>query len=130
MASKVIAGDRATLNLESPPRIGTPLVSALNAITGDHAPLEGKNEVTWEELPLIEASRGHDFVIQDFVQAINEDRPPFVTGEEGRRALELVNAILYSAFTGRAVKLPLDRNDYDRLMGDLIEGSAKIQRRG
>jgi predicted dehydrogenase len=127
MASRVIAGDKATIQLDGQPRIGTPKVGALDFISGNHPPLEGRNDVTWEDLNG-ESLGGHSYMLKDFVEAIQKDRPPFVPGEDGRRALELVNAILYSGLTGEAVKLPLDRDKYDRLMTDLVEGRVTMNR--
>ena len=41
------------------------------------------------------------------IEAIREDRPPYVDGLAGRRALELVLGIYQSAATGNIVKFPL-----------------------
>lgn len=50
---------------------------------------------------------GHKPLYEDVINAINEDRAPYVTAEDGRRALELVLAIYKSSFEGRSIKLPL-----------------------
>jgi len=50
-------------------------------------------------------SEGHRRNIQDFVKAIQEDRPPAIDGKEGRRAVELIEAIYRSAATGKTVRL-------------------------
>ena len=68
-----------------------------------------------EKLPL----SGHPAVIYDFSQALLEGRPPRVTGEEGRNSLELANAIVLSSKRGKVVELPLDRGEYDCLLGEL-----------
>lgn len=51
---------------------------------------------------------GHTPLYADVIDAINNDREPYVTAEDGKRALELVLAIYKSAAEGKAVKLPLD----------------------
>lgn len=51
---------------------------------------------------------GHTPLYADVIDAIENDREPYVNGEAGRRALELVLAIYKSAATGMPVKLPLD----------------------
>lgn len=51
---------------------------------------------------------GHTPLYADVIAAIEEDRPPYVNAEAGKRALELVLAIYQSAATGEAVKLPMD----------------------
>src|SRR5690606_10044593 len=50
---------------------------------------------------------GHIAQFRDFYQAIAERRPPAIDGAEGRRALEIVQAIHLSQATGRPVDLPL-----------------------
>ena len=51
---------------------------------------------------------GHTPLYADVIDAIKNDREPYVNGAAGRRALELVLAIYKSAATGAAVKLPLN----------------------
>ncbi len=51
--------------------------------------------------------RGHGLLYADVLSAIENKRPPYVSAEDGRRALELVLAIYKSSFEKRPVKLPL-----------------------
>ncbi|MBS0262012.1 MAG: Gfo/Idh/MocA family oxidoreductase [Planctomycetes bacterium] len=68
---------------------------------------------TPEQLDDISAHRSpirlfpHVGVVQDFVDSILEQRPPAVTGLDGRAAVEICEACLISARTGQAVDLPL-----------------------
>ena len=50
---------------------------------------------------------GHTPLYADMIQAVRENRAPYVDGEAGLRALELVLAIYLSAAEGRPVQLPL-----------------------
>lgn len=50
---------------------------------------------------------GHTPLYKDMIEAIETDREPYVNGEAGKRALELVLAIYKSASEGCSVKLPL-----------------------
>ena len=50
---------------------------------------------------------GHTSLYADMIEAINDDRPPYVDAEAGRRALEVVLAIYRSQLTGLPVRLPL-----------------------
>ena len=52
---------------------------------------------------------GHNPLYADVIEAIQNDRQPYVTAEDGRRALELVLAIYKSAAEGKSVKLPLEK---------------------
>jgi predicted dehydrogenase len=49
----------------------------------------------------------HRLQIEDFLRAIIEKRPPAITGEDGRRTVELFTAIYRATKEGKAVKLPL-----------------------
>lgn len=50
---------------------------------------------------------GHTAVYRDVIEAIEEDRRPYIDAKAGRRALEMVLAMYQSATTGMPVKLPL-----------------------
>lgn len=50
---------------------------------------------------------GHTSLFADVVEAIENDRQPYVDAKAGRDALEMVLAIYKSAAEGQAVKLPL-----------------------
>ena len=46
--------------------------------------------------------------IHDFLRAVIEDRPPLVTGEDGRRVVALFEAIYQSNREGRSVQAMID----------------------
>lgn len=48
---------------------------------------------------------GHQWIIEDMIEAIKEDRHPIVNGIEGKKALELVIALYESAESGQPVKI-------------------------
>ena len=50
---------------------------------------------------------GHTSLFADVVEAIEQDRQPYVDARAGRDALEMVLAIYKSAAEGKAVNLPL-----------------------
>jgi UDP-N-acetyl-2-amino-2-deoxyglucuronate dehydrogenase len=55
----------------------------------------------------------HQLQILDFLQAILENRDPLITGEEGRKTVEIFTAIYRSQRDGHPVKFPLQA-EYDR----------------
>ncbi|MGH7492637.1 MAG: Gfo/Idh/MocA family protein [bacterium] len=65
----------------------------------------------------------HQLQIKDFLSAIVENRDPMVTGEEGRKTVELFTAIYRSQRDGKIIKLPLtpeaEREDFDGRLGSL-----------
>lgn len=66
-------------------------------------------KATYHENPPNVYGFGHTPLYTDVVAAIREDRAPYVTAEDGRRALEMVLAIYKSAAEGKPVKLPLEK---------------------
>lgn len=52
---------------------------------------------------------GHMPLYADVINAIRNDRQPYVTAEDGRRALELVLAVYKSAAEGVSIKLPIEK---------------------
>lgn len=50
---------------------------------------------------------GHISLYADMIEAIKTGRDPYVSAEDGKRALELVLAVYESAYAGVPVKLPL-----------------------
>ena len=70
-------------------------------------------KATYHENPPNVYGFGHKPLYADVIKAIKEDREPYITAEDGRRALELVLAIYKSSKEGNAVKLPLE--DYSTL---------------
>ncbi|CDZ23840.1 oxidoreductase domain protein [[Clostridium] cellulosi] len=63
---------------------------------------------TFSENPPNVYGFGHTPLYADMASAIKNDRDPYVSGEAGRAALELVLAIYKSAALGGPVKLPLE----------------------
>lgn len=53
---------------------------------------------------------GHTSQFRDFLAAIHEGRDPWITGEMGRDALELVLGVYRSAYSGKPVTFPLPAN--------------------
>ncbi len=51
---------------------------------------------------------GHTSVWKDFVEAIEQNRKPYIDAEAGKRAVEMILSIYKSAANGVPVKLPLE----------------------
>jgi predicted dehydrogenase len=51
---------------------------------------------------------GHEALFKDFVEALGRNRDPLITGEKGKKALEIILAIYQSQKTGQPVDLPCD----------------------
>ena len=103
-----------------------PPVNDLWTVPGQQQRLEEWKSQDGEFFKTIDAaSYYHRLQIEDFLQAILEDRPPRITGVEGRKTVELFTAIYRSNRDRRPVRFPLqpedDGQDFDgRLQqGDL-----------
>ena len=51
---------------------------------------------------------GHTALFRDFIDAVAHNREPLVSGEKGKKALEIILAIYKSQKTGQAVNLPCE----------------------
>ena len=75
------------------------------------------------EVPGSRHSPSHLEIIQNFVDSILDGTPLIAPGEEGVRSIELANAMLFSAWTGRTVELPLDASAYEAALTERIANS-------
>lgn len=88
-----------------------------------------ENESDFQNKGLKEATsnvygNGHTSLFADMIEAIRENRPPYVDAYAGKRALELVLAIYASSAEQRSVKLPLENCstlDFDGQFGNRTE---------
>lgn len=69
--------------------------------------INGKSVELPEFEPFQVLPDGHRLQIEDMAQAVLEQRQPFITGEDGVHALEIILATYQSARTGQSVQLPL-----------------------
>lgn len=56
---------------------------------------------------------GHVPLYRDFYESIVNDRKPYISGEEGKKAVEIVLAIYKSALEGKPVKFPFEFSTYE-----------------
>jgi len=56
---------------------------------------------------------GHIPLFKDFVNAVENDRKPAISGEDGKKALEIILAVYKSQKTGTPVDLPCDFSTLD-----------------
>jgi predicted dehydrogenase len=66
----------------------------------------------------------HEQQITDFLKSAAEGREPAVTGEEGRKTVELFTAIYRSERLGRAIAFPLSGADDDIAQRRMVERGA------
>jgi UDP-N-acetyl-2-amino-2-deoxyglucuronate dehydrogenase len=79
---------------------GVAAPSAGTDTPGDGADAPSASTATWGTTAV-----GYARQYTDYVAAVRERRPPFVSGEDGRNAVELVTAAYESSRTSRAVEL-------------------------
>ncbi len=57
--------------------------------------------------------KGHVPLYRDFCRSLIEDREPYISGEEGKKAVEIVLGIYKSSLEGRWVEFPLEFSTMD-----------------
>jgi predicted dehydrogenase len=92
------------------------------------ADLFGQPRGVWREVAVAPASHGHLEVIKAFARAVRAHDASLLvaTGDDGRRAVELANAILLASCTRREVTLPLNRRRYAHLLRQLQRGTVTL----
>lgn len=93
---------------------GTVKIGGTNALYFEHIDIEGKENKELEALKeKIKAepwgTPGHQWIIEDMVSAIKEERTPAVTGEDGRKALELVLSFYESAKQNQSIQFTKEK---------------------
>lgn len=78
---------------------------------------------TYSENPPNVYGYGHTPLYEDVIDAIQSGRQPYVTGEDGKRAVEMVLAIYKSAAEHRPVKFPLENCATTDFVGRFGEGN-------
>jgi predicted dehydrogenase len=97
--------------------------SCLNILKNSKNSFE--NPETWEiKIPFSHHGKsGHGLIIQNFVNAILGKEALLVEGKEGLNSVMMSNAMLLSSHKGKSVDLPLDGNEFESYLKDLIKNS-------
>ncbi len=94
-----------------------PPVNDIWTISGEEDKLEGWKKEDADFFNTINAAEYYiGLQIDDFCQSVVEGREPFVSGEEGRKTVELFTAVYRSQRDNAPVKFPLEpenKNDFD-----------------
>jgi UDP-N-acetyl-2-amino-2-deoxyglucuronate dehydrogenase len=115
-SSVVHHGEKQEMILQgSDARISAPLeaaasLSAPNGFPDRNGELEKKIEARFQELGEL-PHQGHTGQIEDMLSAIEDKRPPLVTGMDGRNAIELIMGIYKAATEASVVTFPLTKED-------------------
>jgi predicted dehydrogenase len=107
-ASVGVETDRGATFIAGVSKIAEPPLNDLWTIPGEEhllAQFQAEDRARFERLDA--TTHYHALQIQDFLRGIREGRPPLVTGEDGRAAVELFTAIYLSNQERRPVRLPL-----------------------
>ena len=119
-----VAGDRGRLVLEKGKLQFDRTWESVQRYS-DTAPEMFPNMQTWKcEIPTGNQGAHHLTVMQNFIDAILDGTPLIAPGEEGINSVEMANAMLLSAWTSRAVKLPMDSAVYERALKEKIANST------
>ena len=78
----------------------------------------------WEcNVPPKEGEMKHQNITQNFVNAILYNEPLIAPGTDGINEVELSNAIHLSAWTGKSVDLPVDPDEFLKMLNEKIKAS-------
>jgi UDP-N-acetyl-2-amino-2-deoxyglucuronate dehydrogenase len=108
-ASVGVETDRGATFIAGMSAISEPPLNDLWTIPGEEdqlARFQAQDRDRFEKIDAV--AHYHAIQIHDFLRAVIEDRPPLVTGEDGRRVVALFEAIYQSNREGRSIKMAID----------------------
>src|SRR5258708_7948996 len=91
----------------------------------ESAEMWGSPDVKEVPLKIPKGTGIHPEITRNFCRAILKDEPLLAPDEDGLNAVEIINAIILSGHTNKAVALPVDRAAYDRLLTKLQKTSKQ-----
>jgi len=111
-ASVGVQTDGGAMFIAGMSEVAEPPINDLWTVPGEEQKLVEWQEEDRARFESIDATRHyHVLQDQDFLQAILEDRPPLVTGEEGRITVEIFTAIYRSQRDRKAITFPVDAEE-------------------
>ncbi len=117
-----ICGDRGKLLLRGGLQFWE-LDQSIREFTRNSTDMWGSPKAKETPVEIEETPNGHGVITRNFARAILYDEPLIAPGEEGLRAVELINGLIMSGKQARPVDLPVDRAAYDALLADLQRSS-------
>ena len=66
---------------------------------------------------------GHTGEIDNFLSAIEDHKEPLITGEDGKKTLEIITAIYVAGFEKRTISLPIDKDSKYYKEGGIIKNA-------
>ncbi len=96
-----VSGSEGTAQVEHDLLVSVDLVNSTVSTQKKREPDRNLSESS----PVVENVTGHRLIIEDFVRAIEQDINPLCDGVEGRRSVELIEAIYKSAGTKQPIEL-------------------------
>jgi predicted dehydrogenase len=117
-ASVSVQTDGGAMFIAGVSSITTPPINDLWTIPGEEEMVETWKREDSEFFMKIDATRYfHQLQLRDFLEAIIQDREPMISGEEGRKTVEIFTAIYRSQRENLPIRFPLlpenDRKDMD-----------------
>lgn len=81
-------------------------------------------EIEWEDVDVPQAPHGHQACTQNFVDAILGRADLLAPGDDSINEVELASAMMLSGMKGKPVELPVDRDEYDAFLDEMIRRSG------
>ena len=123
MEQIMVCGDKGTLVCERGGlRLGTLRMPVSKHIVASKSAMAGgaEQKITWKDVKLPKAPGGrHLMIIKAFAAHVLRGSEMYCTGAEGINELELSNAMYLAGFKNKAVELPVDADEMERLVNRL-----------
>jgi predicted dehydrogenase len=124
-----IAAERGKVVYEKDKITYTRNVQEMTAFSRSTDQAFGRPEVWDINIPAAGHGEQHNGILKNFTDAILDGTPLIAPAAEGIHSVELANAILMSAWTGKEVSFPIDGKKYERLLKARVATSRASQKK-
>ncbi|MGM0401455.1 MAG: Gfo/Idh/MocA family protein [Chloroflexota bacterium] len=76
------------------------------------------------DVPIPDCESGHSAVLRNVARHILYGEELLTPGVDGRKSVEIINAVILSGHTGEPVEIPVDRDRYDAFLEKMKETSS------
>ena len=120
-----ISGDKGKLLYQDGSLKFYSLKSSIPEFTFSSKDMWASPEVVEEELELPQYETGHKEIIRNFCRSILFKEESIAPGEEGIWTVEFINALILSGKKNKPVDIPVDRQEYEKLLSELKKSSRE-----
>ncbi|MCR5032612.1 MAG: Gfo/Idh/MocA family oxidoreductase [Lachnospiraceae bacterium] len=98
-------------------------------VSGGNKELVEKVKAFYEKIPDL-PYEGHTGQIRDVLEALQENRKPYIQGKDGKRTVEVITALYKAAFLEKTVSFPITKEDAFYEFEGILKHAVRFNKKG